>query len=100
MPYDENGDLENVFNIPPDWTIEILSSDQSTIKVLKNINHCLAYGTQMGWLIDPKERSVFVMGIDRTFQIIDEPKTVLPVPEFAKEIQLTVERIFSWINKS
>ena len=100
IAYDENGDIENVFNIPPDWTIEILSPDQSTTKVLKNINHCLAYGTQMGWLIDPKERSVFVMGIDRTFQIIDEPNTVLPVPEFAQEIQLTVEQIFGWVKKT
>ena len=100
IAYDVNGDIENVFNIPPDWTIEILSPDQSTTKVLKNINHCLAYGTQMGWLIDPKERSIFVMGIDRTFQIIDEPSITLPVPEFAKEIQLTVEQLFSWIKKT
>lgn len=48
IAYDENGDIENVFSIPPDWTIEILSPSQSTTKVLKNINHCLAYGTQMG----------------------------------------------------
>jgi Uma2 family endonuclease len=100
IPSDENGDIENVFNISPDWTIEILSPDQSTTKVLKNINHCLAYGTQMGWLIDPKERSVFVMGIDRTFQIIDEPTTMLPVPEFAISIELTIEQLFSWIQKT
>ncbi|WP_310484902.1 Uma2 family endonuclease [Chamaesiphon sp. VAR_48_metabat_403] len=100
IPSDENGDIENVFSIPPDWTIEILSPDQSTTKVLKNINHCLAYGTQMGWLIDPRERSVFVMGIDRTFQIIDEPSTMLPVPAFASSIELTVEQIFGWVKKT
>ena len=100
IPSNEDGDIENVFNIPPDWTIEILSPDQNTTKVLKNINHCLSYGTQMGWLIDPKERLIFVMGIDRTFQIIDEPNTVLPVPDFAKEIQLSVEQLFSWIKKT
>jgi Uma2 family endonuclease len=32
IPYDENGDIENVFSIPPDWTIEILSPEQSTTK--------------------------------------------------------------------
>jgi Uma2 family endonuclease len=97
--YDENGDIENVFSIAPDWTIEILSPDQSTTKVLKNINHSLAYGTQMGWLIDPADRSVFICMPDRTFQIIDEPSTILPVPEFAASIQLTVEQLFSWIKK-
>jgi Uma2 family endonuclease len=99
IPYDENGDIENVFSIPPDWTIEILSPEQSTTKVLKNINHCLAHGTQIGWLIDPTDRSIFVIGADRTLQIIDEPSAILPVPAFAASIQLTVEQVFSWIKK-
>jgi Uma2 family endonuclease len=99
IAYDESGDIENVFSIPPDWTIEILSPDQSTTKVLKNINHCLAYGTQMGWLIDPADRSVFICMSDRNFQIIDEPNTILPAPEFARSIELTVEQLFSWIQK-
>ncbi len=99
IAYNENGEIQNVFSIPPDWTIEILSPDQSTTKVLKNINHCLAHGIQMGWLIDPADRSIFIGMPDRTFQIIDEPSTILAVPEFAKSIELTVEQLFSWIKK-
>lgn len=106
ISYDDNGDIVNAVNIAPDWTIEILSPEQSTTRVLKNINHCLAHGTQMGWLIDPNDRSIFVcipVGEptegNRTFQIIDEPTTVLPVPAFAAAIELTVEQIFSWIKK-
>jgi Uma2 family endonuclease len=99
IPYDENGEIANIFSSYPDWIIEILSPEESTIKVLKNISHCLAHGTQMGWLIDPNDRSIFVCMPDRTFQIIDEPATVLPVPEFAAAIELTVEQIFSWIKK-
>lgn len=99
IPSKDNGDIENVFSIPPDWTIEILSPEQSTTKVLKNINHCLANGTQMGWLIDPADRSVLVLGGSPIFQIIDEPTAILPVPEFAGSIQLTVEQLFGWIKK-
>jgi Uma2 family endonuclease len=99
ISYDDNGDIVNAVSIPPDWTIEILSPEQSTTRVLKNINHCLAHGTQMGWLIDPNDRSVFVCMPDRTFQIIDEPTAILPVPAFAAAIELTVEQIFSWIKK-
>lgn len=99
ISYDENEDAINVVTIPPDWTIEILSPDQSTTKVLKKIDHCLAHGTQMGWLIDPADRSVFVIGSDRILQIIDEPNTILPVPTFAASIQLTIEELFSWIKK-
>jgi Uma2 family endonuclease len=104
--YDDNGDIVNAVNIPPDWTIEILSPEQSTTKVLKNISHCLAHGTQMGWLIDPIDRSVFIclpVGEptegNHTFQMIDEPTTILPVPKFAAAIELTVAQIFSWIKK-
>ena len=97
--YDENNDAINVVSIPPDWTIEILSPEQSTTRVLKNISHCLAHGTQMGWLIDPTDRSIFICLPDRTFQMIDEPTTILPVPAFATAIELTVEQIFGWIKK-
>jgi Uma2 family endonuclease len=99
IPSNEDGDIENVFKIAPDWTIEILSPDQSTTKVLKNINHCLAHGTQMGWLIDPADRSVFICMPDRNLQIIDEHSTILPVPEFAGSVQLTVSQLFNWVKK-
>jgi Uma2 family endonuclease len=92
IPYDENDEIENIFNLPPDWIIEILSPAQSTTKVLKKIDHCLAHGTQMVWLIDPTERSIFVIGADRTLQIIDEPSAILPVPAFAASIQLNNRR--------
>jgi Uma2 family endonuclease len=60
IPRKENGGVANLFAIAPDWTIEILSPDQSQTKITKNILHCLKHGTQMGWLIDPEEQSVFV----------------------------------------
>jgi Uma2 family endonuclease len=100
------GEIENVFTIAPDWTIcilqryanEILSPGQSANKVLKNINHCLAHGTQMGWLIDPEDRSVVISRIGQNADVIDELNAVLPVPEFARSMQLTVEQMFSWLN--
>jgi Uma2 family endonuclease len=98
IPRDENGDIANVFEIAPDWTIEILSPDQSQTKVTKNILHCLQHGTQMGWLIDPAERSVFVYVADRSTQVFDEEIDVLPVPEFAKDFQLTLGDLFGWLR--
>lgn len=97
IPRKENGGVDNVFSIAPDWTIEILSPDQSQTKVTKNILHCLKYGTQMGWLIDPGEQSVFVYLPDRSIAFYDEAGTQLPVPEFAKDFSLTVEGLFSWL---
>jgi len=99
IPRDENGDIANVFSIAPDWIIEILSPDQSHTKVTKNILHCLKHGTQMGWLIDPAEQSVFVYEADRSTQVFDEAIDLLPVPEFAKDFQLTLGELFGWLHE-
>ena len=95
---DENGEVANVFKKAPDWTIEILSPDQSHSKVIKNILHCLKHGTQMGWLIDPNERLVFVYLPDRTTEFFDELDALLPMPNFAKDFTLTVGNLFSWLQ--
>lgn len=97
IPRKENGGVANVFPIAPDWTVEILSPDQSQTKVTKNILHCLKHETQMGWLIDPSEQCVFVYLPDRPTAFYDEPDERLPVPEFAREFNLTVEGLFNWL---
>jgi Uma2 family endonuclease len=92
------GQIENVFTIAPDWTIEVLSPGQSANKVLKNINHCLAYGTQMGWLIDPVDRSVVICRIGHNAEVVDEPSAMLPVPDFAESVQISIRQMFGWLN--
>ncbi len=97
IPRKENGEVANIFPIAPDWTIEVLSPDQSQTKVTKNILYCLRYETYMGWLIDPAEQSVFVYLPDQVATFYDEPEAQLPVPEFAKDFNLTVQDLFNWL---
>lgn len=99
IPRDENGEIANVFQLAPDWTIEILSPDQSQTKVTKNILHCLKYETQMGWLIDPDEQSVFVYTPKQQPEVFEEPEAMLAVPSFANELQLTVKDVFGWLQE-
>ncbi|MDZ7957228.1 MAG: Uma2 family endonuclease [Aulosira sp. DedQUE10] len=97
IPRDENGEVANTFSLAPDWTIEILSPDQSQTKVIKNILHCLKHGTQMGWLIDPNEQTVFVYRPKQETEVFEEPDALLPTPLFASELQLTVKDLFAWL---
>jgi Uma2 family endonuclease len=99
IPRDENGKVSNTFAIVPDWTIEILSPDQSQTKVVRNILHCLAHGTQMGWLIDPEEELVFVYFSDRTIAVFEVASDRLPVPIFAESFNLTVGKLFEWLSE-
>jgi Uma2 family endonuclease len=99
IPRLANGRIANAFNLAPDWTIEILSPDQSSTNVLKNIRHCLDNGAQMGWLINPADESVFVASQNNQFAILDDPASALPVPTFAIDLSLTVGEIFDWLKK-
>lgn len=95
IPRDPTGEVANVFSLPPDWIIEILSPDQSALRVTKNILHCLEYGTQLGWLIDPKERALLVYCPSHLPQVFERPEQSLPVPDFATGLILDLRAVFA-----
>jgi Uma2 family endonuclease len=97
IPRNLDGTVANVFAIAPDWTIEILSPEPGQTKVVKNIMHCLKYGAQMGWLIDPDEQTVFVYQPKQEIKIFDDRNLVLLMPAFAEGIQLRVGELFDWL---
>jgi Uma2 family endonuclease len=71
--------------------------DQNQTKVTRNIVHCLDHGTEVGWLIDSEESIIFIYHPDKTPQFFDEPAMVLPMPSFAKGIELTIGQVFAWL---
>jgi Uma2 family endonuclease len=66
--FDEEGVPLDDVSVAPDWSIcilqryanEILSPDQSSNRVTANIAHCVNGGCELGWLIDPNDRSILV----------------------------------------
>ena len=98
IPVDENGDIANVFETYPDWIIEIISPDQSQTKVIKKILHCLKYGSRLGWLLDPAEKSVLVFPPGQQPELFQEASDALPVPDLVSELHLTVGNIFGWLK--
>jgi Uma2 family endonuclease len=100
IPHDEQGEIANAFNLAPDWIIEILSPDQSATKVIKKILHCLQHGTEVGWLIDPAEKSIFVYHSGKQVEVVDDLEQALLVSSFADSVKLTAGEIFSWLKLS
>lgn len=92
---DDNGEIANAFDRPPSWTIEILSPGQSHTRVTKNILHCLEYGSEIGWLIDPEEKVVLVYLPKQQTQIYEALSQTLPLPDFVKDLSLSVQDIFA-----
>ncbi|MGD1854953.1 MAG: Uma2 family endonuclease [Leptolyngbyaceae cyanobacterium] len=99
IPREADGTIANQFLLPPDWAIEILSPDQSQTKVTKKLLHCLKCGSQMGWLIDPDEQTIFVYGTEFSLQVFDmeAPNEPLPVPTFAANVNLTMQDVMNWL---
>lgn len=96
IPRDETGEVANTFALAPDWMIEILSPNQSQTRVTKNILHCLQHDTQMGWLIDPEEKTVLVDRPKQEIEVCDRPAQLL-LPDFASALTLTVQDLFGWL---
>jgi CRISPR-associated DxTHG motif protein len=99
IPVDGNGEIENTFEIAPDWTIEILSPEQSSIRVINNILFCLNHGTELGWLIDPQERSILIFKPGEQPEI-KQNQDSLPVFSSLGELRLSVQDVFSWLSLS
>lgn len=98
IPVDDRGDIANIFDSYPDWIIEILSPQQSPTKVTGNILHCLNYGSSMGWLIDPQERSVLIYPQKKQPELLQLETHKLIVPDLIKDFNLTIGELFSWLK--
>ena len=95
IPRQPSGRIANRFRLPPDWSIEILSPEQSQSRVLSNLLHCAQHGTELGWLVDPDEETVLIVWPDQRVQFL-EGEAQLPVIE-GIELSLTVAQLFDWL---
>ena len=67
---------KKVSRIVPDFVIELRSSSDS-LKTLQNkMEEYIENGVSLGWLIDPKNKKVYVYRANGETKILDNPKTV------------------------
>jgi|ERR687885_343580 Uma2 family endonuclease len=97
IPLRPNGRIENRFLITPDWTIEILSPDQSPNRVIKKISFCLKHGTKLGWFIDPEDESVSVFQSNQLPEVKYNTDT-LPILSVLGDWELSVAELFTWLS--
>lgn len=98
IPLNEAGEVENQFLIYPDWAIEILSPEQRPTRVINNILFCLNHGTQLGWLIDPEERTVIVFQPNQQPIAQDADGDSLTVLANLNSWHLTLGELFNWLS--
>ncbi len=89
----EFGEPEDNFTQAPDWSIEILSPDQNTNRVIDNLLHCLHHGSQLGWLIDPNDYSVLILTPQQEIEICRGSQQLQVLTDI--NLQLTAEEVFN-----
>jgi Uma2 family endonuclease len=98
IPISAAGEVENVFLIYPDWTIEILSPDRRPTRVINNILFCLNHRTRLGWLIDPEEKTVIIFQPNQQPIALEEESDVLPVLSLLGDWPLMLGELFGWLS--
>jgi len=99
IPLNAKGKIENRFEIPPDWIIEILSPDQSSTRVINKILFCLKNKTKLGWLIDPEEELVIVFKPQQEPEM-KENEDILPVLDVLSGLQPSAANLFELLSFS
>ncbi|MGB3615737.1 MAG: Uma2 family endonuclease [Elainellaceae cyanobacterium] len=96
IPFTPAGEVPDRFDLPPDWTIEILSPDQRPNKVLGNILHCLEHGSRLGWFVDPDDLSILCLQTGQQPALCQNDDPLPMLPEI--NLNLTGNQLFGWLR--
>ncbi len=97
IPKDEQGEINNIIDIAPNWMIEILSPQQSSIRVIDNILFALNNGTELGWLIDPQEKIIMTFLPNQQPQI-KQNNEPLSIFSLLADWQFYPQEIFNYLT--
>ena len=97
IPFQANGWVANQVPLAPDWIIEILSPDQSPLRVMNKIGTAITNGSQLGWLISPAKELILVYTGDQ-FPESKQGKDLLPVLDVLSDWQVSVNDIFALLS--
>jgi Uma2 family endonuclease len=80
--------------ICPDFVVELRSETDSLKTLQENIEEYIENGAQLGWLIDPIKKKVYVYRPNVDVEILDNPQTVSGEP-LLKGFELNVQKIWA-----
>jgi len=93
IPFLPNKRIANEAPIAPDWIIEILSPNQSPLRLMSKISSAITNGSELGWLISPAQDFIMVFQGDR-FPEKMSGTDILPVLNILNW-QVTVDDLFN-----
>ncbi len=67
---------ETVSRIIPDFVIELRSANDPLKTLQAKMSEYIENGVQLGWLIDPKTRKVYIYRANREVEVLSDPETL------------------------
>jgi len=95
IPFTNSGEIPDDFLLSPDWMIEVLSPDQSPIKVINKILSALKVGTRLGWLLAPDDRSILTFRPGQAPELVEGDDRLPVLPEIP--LELSANQVFSFL---
>ena len=86
-------DLEKFLPLCPDFALELLSPTDSLTKTGEKMQEYLDNGCRLGWLIDPKKKTVHIYRPDQDVEIVKQA-TVLDGEDVLPGFPLQLEKIW------
>lgn len=71
---------DNFLPLCPNFVIELRSASDSLTVLQEKMSAYIKNGAQLGWLIDPQQRQIFVYHADNSVERIDNPKAITGEP--------------------
>ena len=79
----------------PAFVAEIMSGTDTLPPLLRKMERYIANGAQLGWLIDPYRRRVYVYRPDTEVEILEDPETISGEPVLQGFVFEVRQRIFA-----
>ena len=67
---------DKLFHGAPDLAVEVLSPTDSITATEKKITRCMVHGTRLGWIVDPKSKTVRVYREAGKFELLRADRTL------------------------
>ena len=78
LPQDEK---RRFSHISPDFVVELRPESDPLRHLLEKMEEYIENGVRLGWLIDPRQRRVYIYRPGETVQVLEDPATVSGDPE-------------------
>lgn len=69
-----------MIHLCPDFVLELHSNSDSIEHLQEKMREYIESGVQLGWLIHPKKKKVFVYRPNADIEILDNPETISGEP--------------------